>query len=167
MFAFDSVVKPLPPVASFNYLNVPKNGYFTFITYGVSEYNNPAWQEGRPELMLTVQSQDTSWAKILPYIGANMIQEYDFSYGEIIHFGSKISPDSDMSSFFVFAPSILDADDYDNIHLPNRTINLVALYPIYKSEADVINYVGLEKFMHHPEYDMYDVNRPVIRKSFF
>ncbi|KFF02249.1 suppressor of fused domain protein [Chryseobacterium luteum] len=163
IFAFDSAIKTCAPVASFNYENVPEKDYITSITFGVSEFNNPEWTEGRPELMLTVQSTDMNWGKALAFIGAELIEEYNFEYGEVIHFGDQISKDSKMTSFFVFAPSILESDDYENIKIEDRNINLVALYPIYKEEEETIEAVGLEEFMNHPSYDMYSVTRaPII-----
>lgn len=163
IFAFDSAIKTCAPVASFNYENVPEKDYITSITFGVSEFNNPEWTEGHPELMLTVQSTDMNWGKALAFIGAELIEEYNFEYGEVIHFGDQISKDSKMTSFFVFAPSILESDDYENIKIEDRNINLVALYPIYKEEEETIEAVGLEEFMNHPSYDMYSVTRaPII-----
>jgi hypothetical protein len=162
IFAYESVLSNYPPVASFNYLNVPEDNFLSSVTYGVSEFDNPLWTEGFPELTLTVQSTDLNWGKALAYIGANLIDQYDFQYGEIIHFGNKISKDSEMTSFFIFAPSILEPADYENIKIESKNINLIALYPIYKEEAETIAAIGLEQFMNHPNYDMYSIKRPLI-----
>lgn len=162
MYAYDSALEGLPPVATFNYENVPEEGYLTAVTYGVSEYDNPAWETSRPELMLTVASTDANWGRVLAFIGANMIDECDFGYGEIIHFRNQIAEGSDMTSFFIFAPSILDPEDASDIKVQDRTLNFVAFYPIYEEEAYVIEEIGLQNFMEHPDYDMYSVTRPQI-----
>jgi hypothetical protein len=74
---------------------------------------------------------------------------------------ARISEDSDMEAFFIFAPSTLDKEDYLNIDIgADYKINIASLYPIYSDEIEVYEAIGLEKFWHHPDYDNYSVNRP-------
>lgn len=161
IFAHNSLLKNHPKIAVFSYENVPEEGYTTAITFGISEYENTNWIEGRPELCITVKSLDPDWTSVLGFIGVQFQSEVDFSYGEIIDLGEPISEESEMSAFFTFAPSIFSAEDTE-INLHYYKINLVSLYPIYKEEINVIKKVGLKEFMFNTNYDMYSVNRPRI-----
>ncbi len=65
-----------------------------------------------------------------------------------------------MSAFFVFAPSGLDRDAYLNIDVGGpQKLSLAGVYPIYDSEQAKIREWGLDRFWHHPNFDMYDVKR--------
>ena len=66
-----------------------------------------------------------------------------------------------MCGFFVFAPSFLEPDQAV-LQLPNYKIFLKGMYPIYKEEVAVYDEIGLEKFWHHDNFDMYNVNRKQI-----
>jgi hypothetical protein len=43
--------------------------------------------------------------------------------------------------------------------LPDRTINLVGMYPIYAEEVAVYDRIGLEAFWHADGFEMYDPRR--------
>jgi hypothetical protein len=146
----------------FVYHDIPEPGYLTAVTYGLSLYPNKAWVNGRPELIMSVESTDMNWANVLGYIISSYEQQIDFSYGEIVNFGEQVSEDSKMDAFFIFAPSILESEDYLDIDVLEYKINLTGIYPIYSKEINTIETIGLEKFMKNPSYDMYSVNRPVI-----
>jgi hypothetical protein len=69
-----------------------------------------------------------------------------------------------MNGFFVFAPSFLDQNEAKFV-LSDRTIFLAGMYPLYNDEIDFYKQVGLERFWHAKEFDMYNVNRPEIRSA--
>ena len=151
----------MPPVCPIVYENIPKEGYLTGITYGLSLCYHPMWKLGRPELSIVVNSGQLEWCFIVAHIANNLKGECPFSYGEVINFGQRIAPDSEMSAFFIFAPSIFDDKHvYSKIDIGlEYKINLVALYPMYESEIEVFHEIGLDAFWHHPNFDMYDVRR--------
>ena len=136
----------------------------TCITYGLSLENHPDWKFGRPELIITIDSKDMSWAQVVGYLANNLRGDCPFSYSNTINFREKISSDSEMDAFLVFAPAILDKKDFANIDIGlNYKVNIVGLYPIYSSEIEYIEKNGLEKFWKHPNFDMYNVNRKRIK----
>jgi len=151
-------------VTSIVYKDIPEKGMITGITYGLSLGNHPDWKFGRPELIITVDSKDASWAQVAGYLANSLRGDCPFSYSNTINFREKISDESDMDAFLVFAPSILDKKDFANIDIGlNYKINIAGLYPIYASEMEYIEKNGLEKFWKHPNFDMYNVNRKRIK----
>ncbi|GAB3635494.1 hypothetical protein GCM10027422_10840 [Hymenobacter arcticus] len=163
LYALRSIVPGYPRIATFIYYNVPENKHITGITYGLSEYDNAAWIAGRPELIISVRSSDESWGRAAGLAAARFQMDSDFAYGTILDFEHPISSDSEMQAFFLFAPSILEPVDYTEVKLDYYTVNIVGLYPIYKEEISTIQKIGLERFMKHPDYNMFSVNRKVIR----
>jgi hypothetical protein len=151
-------------VTSIVYKDIPEKGMITGITYGLSLGNHPDWKLGRPELIITVDSKDASWAQVSGYLANSLRGNCPFSYSNTINFREKISDESEMDAFLVFAPSILDKKDFANIDIGlNYKINIAGLYPIYASEMEYIDKNGLEKFWKHPNFDMYNVNRKRIK----
>ena len=154
----------IPRVTSIIYKDIPEKGMVTGITYGLSLENHPDWKFGRPELIITVDSKDISWAQVAGYLANSLRGDCPFSYSNTINFREKISDESEMDAFLVFAPSILDKKDYLNIDIGlDYKINIAGLYPIYASEMEYIEKNGLEKFWKHPDFDMYNVNRKRIK----
>lgn len=151
-------------VTSIVYKDIPEKGMITGITYGLSLGNHPDWKLGRPEVIITVDSKDSSWAQVAGYLANNLRGDCPFSYSNTINFREKISDESEMDAFLVFAPSILDKEHFANIDIGlNYRINIVGLYPIYASEMEYIEKNGLEKFWKHPNFDMYNVKRKRIK----
>jgi len=145
--------------------DIPEKGMITGITYGLSLGNHPDWKFGRPELIITVDSKDASWAQVAGYLANSLRGNCPFSYSNTINFKEKISDESEMDVFLVFAPSILNKKDFMNIDFGlDYKINIAGLYPIYASEMEYIEKNGLEKFWKHTDFDMYNVNRKRITK---
>ncbi|BDD01444.1 suppressor of fused domain protein [Persicobacter psychrovividus] len=160
----ESKTDGIPGVTSIVYKDIPEKGMITGITYGLSLGNHPDWKFGRPELIVTVGSKDASWAQVAGYLANNLRGDCPFSYSNTINFREKISEESEMDAFLVFAPSILDKKDFANIDVGlNYKINIAGLYPIYASEMEYIEKNGLEKFWKNPNFDMYNVNRKRIK----
>ena len=153
-----------PRVTAIIYQDVPETGYITGLTYGLSLVDHPEWTLGlRPELMISVESTDLSWALAIGDIASSLRGKCPFCYGDKINLKSQISEDSDMSAFLVFAPSIISKEDALNIDVgEDYKINLAGMYPIYHEEMSVIDDIGLEAFWHHPAFDLFDINRPTI-----
>jgi hypothetical protein len=158
-FKEESLMEGLPGVTIIVYKDIPEPGYITGITYGLSLVKHPDWKFGRPELSITVASSSLDWPAAMGYLANNLRGEFDFSYGQAINFG-QISEDSEMDAFFIFAPAIFKKEDYLNIDIGfDYKINIAGLYPLYSDELDTYNQLGLEKFWHHPDFDVYSVSR--------
>ncbi len=162
-FPMEQVQPNLVPVTALVYRDVPEPGFVTGITYGLSLGEHPDWKHGRPELCITVETGEIAWAQAAAYIANGMRGTCPFSYGSSINFGEPVHEQSKMSAFFVFAPSILERDQYADIEIgaPYK-INIVGLYPIYHSEIEVLAQMGLKDFWHHEGFDPFDVRRAAI-----
>jgi hypothetical protein len=143
----DSLIDGLPGMTSIVYTAIPEKGFITAFTYGLSLIKHPEWKFGRAELCISVESSKLDWGQVVGYIGNKLRGNCPFSYGQTINFREKISDDSEMDAFFVFAPSIMDKEDYLNIDIgTDYKINIAGLYPMYSDELEVYEKIGLEKF---------------------
>lgn len=150
----------IPGVTTMVFRNIPEPGYTTVCTYGLSLVEHPNWKFGKPELCLSVKSDDASWGHALSYLTNHLRGSCPFSYGQTIHFGESISSESGMNAFLIFAPSILEKTDY--LHLDvgmPYTISIAGVYPIYAEEMEVIRAKGIEAFWNHPDFDLFRVDR--------
>jgi hypothetical protein len=160
----DSKIKGINGATSIIYENVPEDGTITGLSYGLSTVPHPDWKFGRPELSISVDSKESAWGDIPGYLANDMRGEFAFGYGQIIDFETQIADDSEMTAFFVFSPSFLEKEDYSDIDVGlDYKITIAGLYPIYKEEIAVFKRLGLEKFWHHPNFDLYSVNRPRVK----
>lgn len=159
-YSENSATDGLPGVTAIVYRDIPEKGYITAFTYGLSLASHPDWKLGRPELCVCVASSNDSWAHVGAYIAGKLRGDCPFLYGQTINFGTPISEDSEMDAFLVFAPSILDREDYTDIEIgADYKINIAGLYPIYGEEIEAYEKMGLKEFWHHADFDNYSVNR--------
>ncbi|MGF9647093.1 suppressor of fused domain protein [Pseudarthrobacter oxydans] len=160
-FPFEAV-RDLPPVTVMVYDDVPEPGMLTGFTYGVSLADHPHWQLGRPELCISVKSDDLRWPLVLGHIGETQRGDNPFHYGDTINLGERIAPDSAMTAFVIFAPAVLDRADFADINVgETRPINICCLFPIHEAERRYIQDQGLEAFWKLG-WDPYDVKRPSV-----
>jgi len=160
LYQINSFVEGLPGVSAIVYRDIPEKGYITAFTYGLSLGNHPDWKYGKPELCISVKSSKIEWGQVAAYVASKLRGDCPFLYGETINFGTTISDDSEMNAFFVFAPGILEREDYTNIEVgEDYKINIAGLYPIYAAEIEVFEKLGLEQFWHHADYDNFSVTR--------
>lgn len=153
----------LPEVTALVYKDVPEPGFITGITYGLSLGVHPDWKHGHPELCITVESGEMAWATVAAYVANGLRGQCPFTYGSTIRFHDRIHSQSEMNAFFVFAPSILQKEQYADINIgTNYKVHIAGLYPIHESEIDVIAGLGLKDFWHHPDFDPFDVRRKAI-----
>ena len=146
------------------YENIPEPGHITGVTYGLSEVEHVDWRFARPELIISVKSTDIAWPLAVAEMANQLRGRCSFCYGAVINFGEKVSEESEMSAFFVFAPSILEKEDFLNIDVGGpQSITIAGMYPIYDSERASISKLGLERFWHHPNFDLYDIRRAEVR----
>lgn len=146
------------PIYIFTYFNLPEEGLTTFVTYGLSEGNHPDWKNGKPELIVTLETEDEDWGFAAGFFASAYRGEKAFSYSSLYTTDSPLSEESDMIGFFVFTPAILDPEEF-TIQMPDKPIYLKGLYPIYKEEVELYQSIGLEAFWHLEDFDLFDVKR--------
>jgi hypothetical protein len=150
-----------PPLWVIWYREYPDSGMITAFTYGLSSVDHPEWTLGRPELVVAVRGSSTDWGTAAGYIAREMRGELPFSYGSILDFGERISDDSDMSAFFIFAPIALSPQECA-LELPDGRVNLVQLYPVYSEELVLLQERGVQAFFFQKDIDLYDTRRPAV-----
>lgn len=159
----ESTKDGLKGVTVITYAHLPED-LATSLTYGLSLATHPDWQNGSPELCISVQSEDDRWARAVGEIAQDLRGSCPFTYGDTINFGGPISPDSGMTAFVIFAPSVLDpADCHIDVspegHEGHDVIHLTGIYPIHEIERQYIREHGFGAF-RKSGWDMYDVTRP-------
>ena len=155
----------LEGVSSLVYRDLPEKGMITAVTYGLSLAPHPHWKEGRPELMISVKSDDISWGQVAGYLANQLRGDCPFIFGNTINFGGPVSDSSEMDAFLVFAPSVVSEPEMLKVDLGlDYKVHITGLYPIYASEMQLVEEWGLEKFLHHPGFDAFDVNRDRIEE---
>jgi hypothetical protein len=147
-----------PPISVISFADVPEPGCVTAFSFGLSSIAHREWVNSRPELVISVNSLDSSWPLAMGELIRNGRDRCLFSYGMILNFGQPVSDESAMSCFLVYACTVLDEADL-TVQLPDRKVHLSQLYPVYQSEAAIIKDVGVERFVHHLDIDLFDVKR--------
>lgn len=111
-------------------------------------------------MCISVRSTDISWALAVGFLAEQLRGSCPFCYGDTINFGERVSPESEMTAFAVFAPAVLDREDYTGINVGDtKPINIAGCYPIHDAEKQYIQDNGLEAFWDL-DWDPYDVTRP-------
>jgi hypothetical protein len=159
----ESTKADLKGVTVITYAHLPDD-LTTALTYGLSLATHPDWKNGRPELCISVKSEDDRWAWAIGEVAQDLRGSCPFCYGDTINFGCQISPESDMTAFVIFAPAALDRADCQidvspEGHVGHDIIHLTGAYPIHEVERQYIRENGLEAFWKSG-WDMYDVTRP-------
>jgi hypothetical protein len=104
---------------------------------------------------VSLDTQDPSWGLGIGYFASAFFDEKRFSFGDIFKIDDPISDESTMNAFLVFAPSFLDQNQA-KFELPDRTIFLTGMYPIYDEEIELYDRIGLEEFWHSDGFDIYN-----------
>lgn len=152
----------LPDVAVLVYENWPRLGFITAFTYGLSLVSHPDWKRGRCELMISMESLQHAWPFAIGAMVSRLRGRCPFSYGNTIRYGAAISEESEMDAFLVFAPPHLDRDQ-KLVRMTEYDCFIAGAYPLYSSEFDVYEKIGLEAFWHHPGWDPLNPRRDVMR----
>jgi hypothetical protein len=105
-----------------------------------------------------VNSSDDDWLLSLGAIACSMRGKCPFSYGNVLRFGKPLGRETQMSSYFLFWPTILEKDQ-QQLQLSDRVISFKQAYPIFDSEADAIGRTGAEKLFMVDGVDYSDVSR--------
>jgi hypothetical protein len=148
-------------LTAITYRDLPDPGMTTTITYGLSLADHEEWRHGKPELCISVASEDVAWGLACATIGESLRGQCPFCYGDTIDFGERISDESQMTAFVIFAPAVLPRDSYADIDVgEDRPVHIAGCYPIHDSERHFIHENGLEAFWRGVEWDPFDVTRP-------
>ena len=159
----DSTHDGLPPVHVFIYKGWPEQGLITGFTFGLSDANHPDWKFGRPELMISVESEDEAWPLAVGFMAERLRGDCPFCYGNVINFNEKISNESDLDAFLIFGPLFLEKEQR-SINLGKYTCNITGMYPIYCQEIDLYDDIGIESFWHMDEWDPLNIRRKPMKK---
>ncbi len=152
----------IPPVYSVVYRDTPEKGTLTAFTLGLSSVDFAEWTVARPELVISVESDDVAWGLAVGHVAARARGKYGFCVGETVNFNAQISRESHMSAFVIFYPSIMSREQA-TLDLPDRKIAFLQLYPLYAGELHLIRTKGEQAFWQH-KIDTYNVRRPDISK---
>lgn len=147
-----------PQVKVFYFEDLPEEGALTAVTCGLSNASHPDWIAEKPELIVSLDTNDKSWGFAAGYFASAFFNEKTFSYGDLFKLDDPISNESEMNAYFVFAPSFLDQEQA-TFHLPDRIIHLAGMYPLYDEEIDIYNEIGLKAFWHLEGFDLYNPRR--------
>jgi hypothetical protein len=169
-YQLDSTKDGLKGMTAVVYHDLPQPGHLIGLTYGLSLADHPDWRFGKPELCICVQSENIAWALALAHLAESLRGDCPFDYGSTIDFGEPISDESAMTAFVVFAPVVLERDEYLNIRVGGKTgtnghvnpddyVNIAGCYPIHDVELAYLQEHGLEAFWAL-DWDPYDVTRP-------
>jgi len=153
-----------PKIFVFYFHNLPEDGTLTAVTCGLSNSSHPDWKFGRPELIVSLDTEDPSWGLAVGYFASAFFNEKRFSYGDVFQMDDPISDESPMSAFLVFAPSFLDQTQA-KFSLQDRTINLVGMYPIFEEEVELYDKIGLKEFWHSEGFELYNPRRNKLKNS--
>lgn len=148
----------LPGVTAIGYRDLPEPGMWTGLTYGLSLADHPLWRHGRPELCISVQSDDPVWLLAAAYLAEQLRGTCPFEYGDTLDFGEPVAQGSAMDGFVVFAPAVLDRDSATVDLGDDHPVHVQGLYPVHRSERAFIRENGLEAFWAL-DRDLYDVTR--------
>jgi hypothetical protein len=155
---------PLRNVFAFVYRNWPHAGCITGFTFGLSDATHPDWKFGRPELMISVESEDERWPFAIGVMAEHLRGKCPFCYGDTINFHAEVSEHSRLDAFLVFAPPFLKREQM-SVNLGSYVCNIKGMFPMYSSEFPLYHEIGLEKFWHLPGWDPFDINRPPLDAS--
>lgn len=147
-----------PKIHILYFYDLPEKGTLTAVTCGLSNSNHPEWKHAKPELIVSLDTDDPGWGLGIGYFASAFFDEKRFSYGDIFMVDDPISNESPMNAFLVFAPSFLNQEQA-KFELPDRTIFLTGMYPIHEEEIELYDRIGLKEFWHADGFDMYNPRR--------
>ncbi|MFH8387503.1 suppressor of fused domain protein [Kitasatospora sp. NPDC018058] len=143
------------------YVDVPKPGYLTGFTYGLSLADHAEWTSSRRELSITVRSDDLEWA-IVPSRAIGAMRGISaFRCGRAFGYMERFVDYSDMSSLLLANPAgrwnsgTLDLGSGGSDLGERDVVELVGAYPIYASEREFVRLNGFDAFWDL-EWDRFD-----------
>ena len=150
-----------PRMMIYYFVDFPAPGMLTAVTAGLSNANHPDWVHGKPELCFTLTTKDYGWGKGAAYLAQEFFNKRSFAYQSSFALNVPISGDSAMNACFVYRPQFMDKDQV-KFELPDRTIYLAGLFPMYDDEIAMYEAKGTEAFWNTPGFHPYDPTRASI-----
>jgi hypothetical protein len=96
-------------------------------------------------------------------IGQLWLEALEARFGKVTVIKQMQCPEEgEMNAYLLFAPSFLDQEQSQFV-LPDRTVFLVGMYPIYDDEIAIYDRVGLEAFWHADGFEMSNPKRGRVR----
>lgn len=149
-----------PPVHFFVYRNLPSPGKITYVTFGLCLGNHLEWRYAKPELVLTVDSDEEDWGVAAAYFVREFRGELPFHPGTLLTLDEAIAEDSTMTGFVVCGQTVFKGADASIVVGATR-IQFIGLCPIYPGESALIQDEGHEAFLQKLN-DPDDPTRPEI-----
>lgn len=146
-----------PPVLVAGYLEFPVADHLTAFTVGMSSVALPSGGD-RPELMISVKSPNSAWARAIGVIAERYRGKDVFNVGDTVSVSDEISRSSPIRSFLVHNPSLSGLAG-ERLEIEDRGIRLMQLYPVHDSEVELIRKYGYQAFIDSRP-DLADVRRP-------
>ena len=143
-----------------SYHNHPEPGLHTIFSYGLSEASHTEWTAYRPELCLTVESDHIDWALALADLVDWNRETSPFLPASLFHLGRNLGPETAMDSILIYNPAIAREQELTTFTIDDRTISVLAAYPIYHEEVGLLQHIGINKFVELPEYGLFSISRP-------
>jgi hypothetical protein len=106
-----------------------RDGLLIGVTYGLSLTRRDSWQVSRPELSISVRSDDAAWVLAIAHLVEQLRHDCPFSYGDTINFGEPVAAGSSRDGFAVFGPLAFGPDDTRVDVGDDLPIMIVGLYP--------------------------------------
>ena len=73
-----------PALSVFGFDNYPRNGRFTYFSYGLHLLNKPEWEHGRPEYFLTIDQSDRQFALFFAYMLSVFASEKSMNWATLM-----------------------------------------------------------------------------------
>lgn len=154
-------------VLALAYMDVPKRGYVTGITYGLSGSVDPDRSFGGRELSITIRSEDIEWAIVPARMVASLRGKHPFNRGQALGYAGRFTEGSPMSSVLLAEPAIYGLSKPINIALDVQGVDggdlveILGVYPIHPSERDFVYASGFDAFWGL-KWDRFDPSRPPV-----
>lgn len=149
-----------PPLLTFTYRGRFGPNTIAGFTYGLSLVSHPEWRLARPELFIAMASDKEEWVLAAGHVASAWRGEKRYRTGDIFDLGTPISPEeSQMSALLLFLVTDLDPD-FARVELPDATVVLAQLYPLYESEVALVQQQGPAEFLSTENVDFHDPRRP-------
>ena len=120
------------PVWVFTYRDIPDAGMITGVTYGLSAYPHREWTVCRPEMIISIETEDQMWAWVAAYFCAEFRGEKRFRYGDVFTTADPLASDTKMDGVLILRRAfsipksrrsnltITRSTSASSIHLPIR-----------------------------------------------
>lgn len=146
-------------LTAIGYRDIVEDGLLIGVTYGLSLGRQESWQRGRPELSISVRSDDPAWVLAIAYLAEQLRHDCPFHHGDTINFGEPVATGSSLDGFVVSSPLAFDPDDARVDVGDDLPIVVMGMVPTYATEREFIAEQGPEAFWQL-DWDPYDVARP-------